>query len=112
MTKYYSQELAEMMAVNALLCYTEKYSERTISGEVIPEEKCGYRASLIEDMLWVFYKDKRGSIGIRIPNSDMTNQELVEFVLDEALSQIAEDNPLFLKREWNGNYSLVTEDIF
>jgi len=109
-TREIPQELAEMMAVSALIQFAEKYEERFRTGEVHEEDRCDYRAKLVEDMLWVFYKDNREEIPISKPRKAMTNRELVDFINEEALFYIQEDNPLFLRKDWNGTYEIITDD--
>jgi len=110
--EFISEEKAEMCAVSGLIEFAKVYEERFVIGEVDEMEPCDYRAKLVEGLLWVIYKERRGEVPISIPDASMSVRELIDFIHDEALSYYAEENPLYLSQSWDGKYEIAEDEIF
>jgi len=109
---FISEEKAEMCAVSGLIEFSRVYEERFVIGEVDETEACDYRAKLVEGLLWVIYKERRGEVPISTPDATMSNRELIDFIHDEALSYYNQENPLYLSESWDGKYNIAEDDIF
>lgn len=105
-----SQSEHEEIATGFLVRFRDAQRDRVLSGQLDPDEPCGSQAKMIDELLFCFFDDKRGQIGLEAPSPMMSVSELADFVNDEALSLIADHRPDLLTRDWQGNWQLTDSD--